>query len=155
MMLFPVALSTLALAATTLAAPSIIVKNSCESDVFVTSVSQTPRDTIKVQPDKSWTEAEYFSGTGTAIKITKTADGLYTGKPTLHLSYTFKQGGPLYYGLSNAYGYDFEGQNITVTGDKGKNVPAIRWNDTAQPNNTLAYRGETNLTLQLCAGWDS
>jgi hypothetical protein len=155
MMLLPVALSTLALAATTLAAPSIVVKNSCGSDVFVTSVGQTARDTVKVQPGKSWTEAEYFSGTGTAIKITKTADGLYTGKPTLHLSYTYKQAEPLYYGLSNAYGYDFKGQNITVTGDKGKDVPAIRWNDAAQPNNTLAYRGETGLTLQLCGAGNS
>jgi hypothetical protein len=151
MMLLPVALSTLALAATTLAAPSIVVENSCGSEFFVTSVGLTASDTVKVQPGKSWTEAEYFSGTGTAIKITKTADGLYTGKPTLHLSYTYKKDEPLYYGLSSTYGYDFKGQNITVTGDKGKDVPAIRWNDAAQPNNTLAYRGETSLTLSLCA----
>jgi hypothetical protein len=151
MMLFPTALITLALAATTLAAPLITVKNGCEFDVYVTSVGQKAGEPTKVQPNKSWTEAEYFSGTGTAIKITKTTDGLYTGKPTLHLSYTYKEGKDIYYDLSNAYGYDFGGQNVTVTGDEGKNVTAIRWNGAAQPSHTLYYAGETGLTLKLCA----
>jgi hypothetical protein len=155
MMLFPVILSTLALAATTLAAPlaapSIIVKNSCKFDVYATSVGTTPRSTIKVQAGQSWTEAEYYSGTGTAIKITKTADGLYAGKPTLHLNYTYAKGKDIYYDLSSVYGYDFEGQNVIVTGDKGKDVPAIRWIGNKQASGTLYYGGETDLMLELCA----
>jgi hypothetical protein len=151
MMLFPIVLSTLAFAATTLAAPAVTVNNNCLTNVYVTSVSKISGPTTEVLSKKSWTEAEYFNGVGTAIKITRTASGLYTGEPTLHLSYTYKQPEGIYYGLSTTVKYGFPGENITVTGDEGKGVLPILWNDKAQPNGTLYYAGETNLTLKLCA----
>jgi hypothetical protein len=150
MMLLPVALSTLALAATTLAAPLITVKNNCKFDVYVTSVGKTAGQPTKVQPNKSWTEAEYFSGTGTAIKITKTANGLYTSEPTLQLGYTYTKK-DLYYSLNTVPKYGFPGQKITVKEDQGKKEPTIQWNDAAQLSDTLYHAGETGLTLQLCA----
>ena len=143
--------SGMALAAATLAAPSIVVHNNCDFDIFVTSVGQTTGNTTKVQPDTLWTEEEYFQGIGTAIKIGRTAAALWTAKPTLHLSYTYNKGQSLYYDLSTAYGFDFWGLKITVKGDKDKDVPAIEWDGAPLPNHTLSYFGETGLTLEVCA----
>lgn len=148
---FSVILNILALAATTLAAPSIVVHNNCDFSVFVTSVGITTGKTVEVHPDTLWTEEEYFQGTGTAIKVTKTSDGLWTGKPALQLGYTYNKSKNIYYDLSTAYGYDFWGKNITVRGDKGKDVPPIDWNGAPQPSNTLVFIGETGLTLEVCA----
>jgi hypothetical protein len=151
MMLLSVTLSTLALAATTLAAPFITVKNKCDFDVFVTSVGREDRGTTKVPRNNTWREEEYFQGVGTAIKITRTKAGLWTAKPVLHLSYTYKKGEGIYYDLSSAYGFDFGGQKITVKEDGGRNVPTIEWDGEPQPNHTRFYKGETGLTLEVCA----
>ena len=148
---FSTLLNSLALAATALAAPSIVVHNNCDYSVFVTSVSVTTGNTIELRPDNFWTEEEYFQGTGTAIKVTKTSDGLWTAKPALQLGYTYNKGQNIYYDLSTAYGYDFWGQNVTVRGDKGKDVPSIDWYGVPKPNRTLVFVGETGLTLEVCA----
>ncbi|KAJ4316784.1 hypothetical protein N0V94_005276 [Neodidymelliopsis sp. IMI 364377] len=150
-MRFSTVISSLALAATTLAAPSAIVHNNCDFSIFVTSVGSTSGNTTEVRPDTLWTEEEYFQGVGTAIKVTRSAAALWTAKPTLHFSYTYNKGKNIYYGLSTAYGFDFWGQNITITGDKGKDVPSIEWDGAPQPDRTLAYFGETGLTLEVCA----
>lgn len=150
-MRFSTIFSGLAIAATTLAAPSIVVHNNCDFDVFVTSVGQITGNTTKVQPDTLWTEEEYFQGIGTAIKIGRTAAALWTAKPILHLSYTYNKGVSLYYGLSTVYGFDFPNKKITVKGDKDKDVPSIEWDGAPQSGNTLAYFGETGLTLEVCA----
>ena len=144
------AFGVFALAATTLAVPFIEVKNKCGSDVWVTSVGTQPGNTNKVPNTKSWKEDQYFSGVGTAIKITRTADGLYNSRPVLHLSYTYSPD-RIYYGLSTVFGYDFQGKKITVQGDANEGVPSIQWDATNQPSGTLAYVGTTNLTLVLCA----
>lgn len=151
-MRFSTVVTGLAIAATTLATPSVIVHNNCDFDIFVTSVGKTTGNTTKVQPDTLWTEEEYFQDIGTAIKIGRSAAALWTAKPTLHLSYTYTKGVSLYYDLSTAYGFDFWGKNITVKGDKDKDVPSIEWYGAPQPNHTLAYFGETGLTLEVCAG---
>lgn len=150
-MRFSTIFSGLALAATTLAAPTIIVHNNCDFDIFVTSVGQTSGNTTKVQPDVLWTEEEYFENTGTAIKIGRSAAALWTAQPTLHLSYTYNKNQSLYYDLNTAYGFDFWGKKITVRGDEGKNVPTIEWDGAPGPAQISSYLGETGLTLELCA----
>jgi hypothetical protein len=150
-MRFSTILSSLALAVTTLAAPSIVVHNNCNFSIFVTSVGATSGNTTEVRPDTLWTEEEYFQNIGTAIKITKSAAGLWTAKPTLHFSYTYNKGKSIFYDLSTVYGFDFWGQKITVTGDKDKDVSEIKWDGTPKPNHTLSYFGETGLTLEICA----
>lgn len=143
--------SGLALAATALAAPSVIVHNNCDFNIFITSVGQTTGNTTAVQPDTLWTEEEYFQGVGTAIKIALTDAALWTAKPVLHLSYTYKKNESIYYDLSTAYGFDFWGKKITLKGDEGKNVPSIEWNGEPSPPHTYAFFGETGLTLEVCA----
>lgn len=151
-MLFSTIFSSLALAATALAAPSVVVHNNCDFDIFVTSVGQTTGNTTKVQPDTRWTEEEYFQGIGTAIKIGRDVAALWTAKPVLHLSYTYKKNESIYYDLSTAYGFDFWGKKITVKGDEGKDVPSIEWNGAPGPIHTYNYsHGETGLTLEVCA----
>lgn len=148
---FSTVFSALALAVTTFAVPSIVVHNNCDFNIFVTSVGQATGNTTKVQPDTLWTEEEYFQGVGTAIKIGRTAAALWTAQPTLHLSYTYNKGKSIYYDLSTAYGFDFWGKNITVKGDKDKDVQPIEWNGAPGPVHTLSYLGETGLTLEVCA----
>lgn len=150
-MRFSTIFSGLTLAAAGLAAPSVVVQNNCDFDIFVTSVGTSVGNTTKVQPDTLWTEEEYFSGVGTAIKIARSATALWTAKPVLHLSYTYDQGKSLYYDLSTVYGFDFENQNITVTGDEGKDVTSIKWVGTPGPIHTFSYFGETGLHLETCA----
>lgn len=150
-MRFSTVVSGLALAVTALAAPSIVVHNNCDFSIFVTSVGTTAGNTTEVHPDTLWTEEEYFQGIGTAIKITRSAAALWTAKPTLHFSYTYNKGQNIYYDLSSAYGFDFWGMKLIVKGDEDKNVSSIEWDGAPQPNHTLAYFGETGLTLEVCA----
>ncbi|KAF3006628.1 hypothetical protein E8E13_007702 [Curvularia kusanoi] len=147
-MRFSTILSGSALAATTLAAPSVVVHNNCDFNLFVTSVGQTIGNTTTVQPDTRWTEPEYFQGIGTAIKIARSAAALWTAQPVLHLSYTYSKDKSLYYDLSTTYGFDFYGENITVTGDEGKDVQPIEWHGTPGPVHTYSYFGETGLHLE-------
>jgi len=148
---FSTIFSGLAFAATAFAAPYVIVHNNCDFDIFITSVGSTSGNTTKVQPDTRWTEEEYFEGTGTAIKIGRSAAALWTAQPTLHLSYTYNKGKSIYYDLSTAYGFDFWGKKITLKGDEEKDVPSIEWDGAPGPIHTTSYFGETDLTLEVCA----
>ncbi|KAH6633217.1 hypothetical protein C7974DRAFT_412230 [Boeremia exigua] len=151
-MRFSTIISGFAFTASAFAAPSIILHNNCDFDVFVTSVGKTSGNTTRVHPDVPWIEEEYFDGTGTAIKIGRTAAALWTAKPTLHLSYTYSRGQSLYYDLSTTYGFDFWGKKITVKGDDDKEVPSIEWDGAPELiQHTQSYFGETGLTLEICA----
>lgn len=62
-------------------------------------------------------QPEWFDGvTGTALKITKTHNGLWEGKPVLNWAYTKKEG-VIYYDLSTVNGYDWWGETIVLDGE--------------------------------------
>ena len=143
-------LAPLALATTTLSAPSVTIHNTCSFPVWITSVSSTTGPTSSVAPSTYWTQEEFFNRVGTAIKITRGESDLYTGRPVLQLSYTFKANESIYYSLSTANGFAFWGENITVEGDQGKGVQGIRWEGEPQPDQTWAFFGSTGLTVHLC-----
>jgi hypothetical protein len=143
-------LTPLALATTTLSAPSVTIHNTCAFPVWVTSVSSTTGPTSSVAPSTYWTQEEFFNRVGTAVKITRGESDLWTARPVLQLSYTYKANESIYYGLSSANGFAFWGEKISVQGDAGKGAPGIEWVGEPKPDQTLAYFGTTGLTVHLC-----
>lgn len=74
---------------------------------------------------------EWFDGiTGTALKITKTRDGLWAGKPVLNFGYTVKDG-EVWYDLSTVNGYDWWGEVLVLDGEREVSLNftlgCIRW----------------------------
>jgi hypothetical protein len=63
---------------------------------------------------------------GIAIKITKTADGLYSGAPQQVFAYNL-EGSQVWYDLSSVFGEPFIGHRVEVASDTGEaivsNVP--------------------------------
>ncbi|KAF2866996.1 hypothetical protein BDV95DRAFT_503814 [Massariosphaeria phaeospora] len=147
-MYMPTLLTTLALAASTLA-ESTIVKNHCDFPVWVTQVtSQGQGATVQIAASSGkWSEPQ--AGAGVAIKITTTADGLYTAAPVLHLSYS-SSASSIYYDLNSIYGYSFSGKTLRLHGSEAA-APEVVWSEEPiAPPNTKAYIGQTNLVLELC-----
>jgi len=151
-MYFSTLLVILAVTANTGLAGVTNVHNKCDFDVWVTSVGVTQSDTKKLSPRDYWNEKQFLEspGVGTAIKITRSATGLYDNKPVLQLSYSYDAGKSIYYGLSSLNGFDFGGKKLRVHGTEGKNVEQIVWNGEPMPDQTLEYNGNTDLTLELC-----
>ena len=152
-------LASLALAASTAsAAPTIAgyaaVHNKCDFPVYVTSVSTTQRATQKIAPGTSYSESQspVFGGVGTAIKITTSENAIYNNSPVLTFGYSYTPQVGIYYSLgwTPAFGYDFSGKKIRIHNTDGLPVQEIVWNGVAQPDNTAAYLGDANLTLELC-----
>ena len=66
---------------------------------------------------------------GIAIKVTKSADGLYTGAPQQVFAYNV-EGPMVWYDLSTVFGDPFAGYHLEVTGDNGG---SISWPNGTHP----------------------
>jgi hypothetical protein len=130
------------------AVPVVTVKNHCSFPVYITSVGGTGSQgpTKETPPRGNWMENQYWSGTGTAVKVTRTVDGLYTGAPILILGYSYNAGVSLYYDLGLHGGNPFEGYNVKLSGAGGDNV----WDPVPKPQQTRGYWGTSDLTLDIC-----
>ncbi len=115
--------------------------------MYVTSVSSTIGATDQLVAGEYWSEEQYYNGTGTAIKITLTQDGLWTNKPVLVFAYTYQPNEPIYYSLSTANGFDFNGDLIQLLGTY-ENVTSIVWEGEPGPDHTVAYDGEVSAPRQ-------
>jgi len=58
---------------------------------------------------------------GIAIKVTKTADGLYSGAPQQIFAYNL-DGATVWYDLSTVFGDPFAGYRLEVSGDNGGSI---------------------------------
>lgn len=144
------AVGTAAAMASSALAGTSFVHNKCDFDVWVTSVGATTGETTQVPNGTYYSEKQYFEKVGTAIKITKTQQGLYDGKPVLHFSYTYAQNRSIYYDLSSINGFDFTGKKLRIHGPEGGHIEEIEWDGEPKPNHTAVFLGDTNLTLELC-----
>jgi hypothetical protein len=150
-MRFTSLLTTLALAAGIAFAADTIIFNNCDFTVWYAAVDSQPSGNMTQVPSGGYIyQEEWFDGkTGTALKITRAANGLWAGKPILNLGYTLTEG-ELWYDLSSINGYDFWGEKVTLTGDD-KDAEGITWNGEPGPSHVAHWTGPLNLTLTLCA----
>lgn len=151
-MRFTSLLTTLAATVSTAQAGSNYIHNNCGYEVWVTSVSSGDIPQPEhLEPGLYMVEGQYFDKTGTALKITKSKDGIYTGAAVLHFSYSYKAGQELYYGLSSHAGFDFWNEKITLGPLEGDSGTTITWDGAPGPDYTAAFFGEKDLMLELCA----
>jgi hypothetical protein len=150
-MRFTPVFTTIALAASTASASETMVHNNCDFSVWYTAVDSTPpTNTAEIPPNNYIAQDEWFDGkTGTALKITRTADGLWANKSVLNFGYTLTKG-EIWYDLSSINGYDFWGKTITLTGDD-KDAEGIIWDGVPGPVHIAHWTGPLDLTLTLCA----
>jgi hypothetical protein len=146
-------LTTLAITTSTAQAGANYIHNNCGFEVWLTSVGGSDVPEAENLPAGSYgSEGQYFDKTGTAIKITKAKDGIYTGAPVLHFSYSYKAGQELYYGLSTHAGFDFWGEKLTLGPLEGASGTTITWDGAPGLDYTASYLGgEMDLMLELCA----
>ncbi|KAL5118864.1 hypothetical protein ACEQ8H_003187 [Pleosporales sp. CAS-2024a] len=148
--------ATLLLATTytpTLASPVTTVHNNCTFAIYYAPVDSSgpPKNMIQVPAGAFVFQDEYFDGhSGTALKITKSSTGLYTGAPVLNFGYTLKDG-ETWWSLTPVLGYDFWGHNVTLVGDR-VGSEAMVWLGEPGPVRIGHWFGEIGLTLTLCAG---
>jgi hypothetical protein len=86
---------------------------------------------------------------GIAIKITKTADGLYTGAPQQVWAYNL-DGASVWYDLSTVFGEPFAGSRLDVAGDNGG---VIVWPNGTHPGGSQVAMApsEGNIFLSIDA----
>lgn len=123
--------SVLSFVSAVAAVGNAVVENKSPSTFYLWSVGGQVGARQTVAPGASWSEALHRDATtgGIAIKITKTADGLYTGAPTQIFSYSLDNA-QVWYDLSTVFGEPFNGQRLTVT---SKNGPTIDWPRGSHP----------------------
>jgi hypothetical protein len=136
---------------TTLAASGTTVHNACSFDLWYAAVDSTvPTNMTRIPAGGYAMQDEWFDGnTGTAIKITKTEKGLWTGDPVLIFGYTLTSS-ELYYSLAAINGYDFVGKKITLAAHKDGAIEIV-WDGSPGSTTPAHVFGDTDLTLTICA----
>lgn len=130
------------------------VINHCDVSVTLWSVGSGISGPFTIAA-KTGTYAEPFvrdpKTGGKALKITKTADGLYTGAPQLNFAYSL-DGPTIWYDLSSVFGDVFPGKKLVVASAE-KTCPAITWPVGTNPGGSQvkACTSEKDVALILCA----
>lgn len=129
------------------------VVNKCNFSVHAWSVGTNVSDPIKIDAGHVFGErfvSDRTSG-GRAIKITKTADGLYQGDPQTILAYSLN-GDTVFYDLSDVFGDAFAGSKLEVTGNASGCRPIV-WQDGTPPagSQVKSCTSEADVILTLCA----
>ncbi|KAM7185542.1 hypothetical protein V8F33_012352 [Rhypophila sp. PSN 637] len=148
------------LAVTVAAAPAVTavgnakVVNKCTVPVYLWSVGGNVSGVYTLAA-KTGTYSEPFvkdpvTG-GKALKITKTKDGLYTGKAQTVFAYSL-DGDKVWYDLSDVFGDAFAGAKI-VEASADTTCPAITWPTGIPPagSQVKVCTAAKDVTLTLCA----
>ena len=130
------------------------VVNKCAGPVYLWSVGQAIAGPYTLAA-KTGVYSEPFvkdpiTG-GKALKITKTSDGLYTGKPQTIFAYNL-DGNRIWYDLSDVFGDAFAGSKL-VEGSADASCPAIVWPTGIPPagSQVKVCTAAKDVTLTLCA----
>lgn len=151
-------LSILAVVAAVVPAVSAIgnarVVNKCAYPVYLWSVGSNVSGVYTLAA-KTGTYSEPFvkdpvTG-GKALKITKTEDGLYTGKPQTIFAYSLDND-KVWYDLSDVFGDAFAGSKL-VEASADASCPAITWPTGIPPagSQVKVCTAAKDVTLTLCA----
>ncbi|QPH02770.1 hypothetical protein C2857_006987 [Epichloe festucae Fl1] len=129
------------------------VKNNCAFPVTVWSVGSelSPGSTIKKGESYSERFARDPEAGGRALKITREADGLFTGKPQTVFAYHLRDGA-VCYDLSDVFGDAFAGHRL-VEGAADTSCPSIVWPEGTPPAGSQVkncHHG-ADVTLTLCS----
>ena len=145
-------LGTFAMTANTAFASYAIVHNNCNFTIWVTSVQLRRSPIQRLAPGENYSEEQKVSqnGVGSAVQVLKSEVGLYTGAPILTMAYSLVPEDALYYSLSTANGFDFNGDRLRIHNTNGLHVEEIVWTGEPKPDYTAAYKGDADLTLELC-----
>jgi len=130
------------------------VVNKCAEPVTLWSVGSSVSDAYTVAANGgSYSEPFVKDPTtgGKSIKITKTADGLYTGAPQLNYAYSL-DGATIWYDLSTVFGDAFAGKKLVVSSAE-TSCPSITWPTGTNPGGSQvkACTSAKDVTLTLCA----
>ena len=88
---------------------------------------------------------------GIAIKVTRDANGLYTGAPQLNFAYSL-DGSQVWYDLSSVFGDAFPGSKL-VEKSANNACPSIVWADGTPPKGSQVKvcAADKDVTLTLCS----
>lgn len=153
-------LKSLAIALLATAAPivsavgSAKVLNSCTFPVYLSAVG-SEASAVQTIPQSGGTFAETFfldpKTGGRTIKVTREADGLFTGKPQLNFAYTL-DGANVWYDLSNVFGDAFAGYKLVEKSVDGA-CGVIEWAAGSNPGGSQVKTcgSGSDVVLELCA----
>ncbi|KAF2634219.1 hypothetical protein P280DRAFT_414278 [Massarina eburnea CBS 473.64] len=144
-------ISLAALATSVSAVGNAVVLNKCPFTIYAWSVSSSVGNQQTIATGGTFSEAFHHDDQtgGIAIKITKEADGLYTGAPQQIFSYSLDTA-TVWYDLSTAFGEPFSGSHITVTQDGSR---SIDWPTGSNPGGSQVKAGvsEKDVVFTACA----
>jgi hypothetical protein len=149
------ALSAVAAFATSaLADGNAVVQNLCPSSVFLWPVGGGIGERVEIPAGSSYSEQFHRdpNSGGIALKITRTAGGLFDGSPQLIYAYTLTTDeARVFYDLSAVFGNAFEGNNLFLDPAESS-CPEIYWDDGIPPGGSQVRDcvSGSNITLNLC-----
>ncbi len=152
-MLTPRAL-LLALAGTTTALGTARVVNNCATTVHVWSVGSTISGPYALTPSGGFYGEEFAKDPvtgGRALKITREADGLYSGAPQTIFAYNL-DGDGIWYDLSDVFGDAFVGSKLVVA-SQDETCQKIIWPTGVPPagSQVKVCGAGKDVVLTLCA----
>jgi hypothetical protein len=130
------------------------VVNNCNFDATAWSVDSKIKGPINLKAKGGTYEETFHRDSvtgGIAIKVTRDADGLYTGAPQLNYAYSL-DGSQVWYDLSSVFGDAFPGRKL-VEKSANSNCPSIVWADGTPPKGSQVKvcAADKDVTLTLCA----
>lgn len=129
------------------------VVNKCDHDVHVWSVGSQVAGPYKLAKGGDYSEQFHKDPVtgGIALKVTRNADGLYTGAPQTVFAYNLDNAG-VWYDLSDVFGDAFVGSKLTVS-SADQTCQSIIWPNGVPPagSQVKVCTASQDVTLTLCA----
>ncbi|KAK4099598.1 hypothetical protein N658DRAFT_487603 [Parathielavia hyrcaniae] len=131
------------------------VVNNCDETVHLWSVGSQVAGPYALSPQGSGYYAEEFRKDpvtgGMALKVTRAADGLYTGAPQTVFAYNL-DGDKIWYDLSDVFGDPFVGHKLVVASVE-QACPSIIWPTGVPPagSQVKVCTSDQDVIFTLCA----
>ncbi|OJJ72114.1 hypothetical protein ASPBRDRAFT_196230 [Aspergillus brasiliensis CBS 101740] len=139
----------------TTAIGSAIVQNNCTSPIYLWSVGGSVSAMQTIDSGSSYSETFHYdsSSGGVALKITTSADGLYSGAAQTDYAYTLDTGSnTVFYDLSDVYGDPFSGSVVSLVSSDAS-CGSICWAGGVPPAGTVvrSCQADADEVLTVCA----
>jgi len=130
------------------------VVNKCGETVHVWSIGSQIEGPYALSKNGGFYGEEFRKDPvtgGKALKITRSADGLYTGAPQTIFAYNL-DGDKIWYDLSDVFGDAFAGKKLVVASAEAT-CPSIIWPTGVPPagSQVKVCRADKDVVLTLCA----